>query len=108
MLGITIVLGAGALYAPDEALRFGALIGMAVSGAAYLWQSGVAVRGYLSDVDRVVSGLEVPGHVRVEVESDVGYDWTPARTASPSPHARRRPLSSGEGPEGGPPPTGEP
>jgi len=101
MLGLTLLLGAGALYAPVEAIRFGAVIGMAASGAAYLWQSGVAVRGYLVDVDGVASGAEVPGHVRVEVESDVGYEGTPARFRGPSPHARRRAGTPGEGTEDG-------
>ena len=85
MLGIAAALILMALYFPIEAERFAAVVGLAAAGAAYVWRAGVAVQGYLRDVDNVAEGREVPGNLRVEVESSVAV-----RGRAPSPHVRRR------------------
>jgi hypothetical protein len=86
MAAMVVVLGGIALYAPLDAFRYGALLGLGVSGGFFLWRTGLTVGDYVGDLERVQSGEERSGRIRVEVESDVGFE---RMTVSP---LRRSPL----------------
>ena len=108
MLGLVLVLGGLAIAAPILALRLAALLGLAVSGGVFVWQAGHTVDDYVRDLEHVQYGREVSGRVRVEVESDVGYDPGSRRGERALPRVRRRvggesPGPGNEGEEGSSP-----
>ena len=94
MLGLVVVLSALALVAPLEAIRFAAVLGLAVSGGVFLWQSSRTVEEYVLDLEQVQLGGDVSGRVRVEVTSDVGPDPNGRRLSRALPLVRRRPPAS--------------
>lgn len=94
MAAIVIVLGGLALFAPLDAYRFGALIGLAVSGGFFLWRSGLTVGDYVGDLERVRSGEERSGRIRVEVESDVGFERLTVSPLRRSPLVRHPPFAA--------------
>ena len=102
MLALVIVLGALALVAPLEAIRFAAVVGLAVSGGVFLWQSSRTVEEYVQDLEQVQLGGEVSGRVRVEVTSDVGLDPNERRLSRAFPPVRRRPPAPPPAPPAAP------
>ncbi|HYK92693.1 MAG TPA: hypothetical protein VEY07_01450 [Thermoplasmata archaeon] len=89
MLGLVLALGALAVGAPLEGIRFAAVLGLAVAGGAYLWQSGRAVGDYVRDLHQVEYGETVSGRVRAEVASQVGVDGSERGPTRALPAVRR-------------------
>ncbi len=92
MLGLVVVLAGLALYAPLEGFRFASVIGLAVAGGVFLWRADSTVQQYVLDLDRVQSGSETSGRVRVEVTSDTAVDEREVRLPRAIPAVRRQAI----------------
>lgn len=90
ILLLVLVLGAAAVLAPGDPLRFGAVVGLAVAGGIFLLEIDRSVQSYLRDLSEVAEGGPVSGIVRAEVESDVDLDDGMRRRPPRSPTVRRR------------------
>lgn len=93
MAGMVIALAILALYAPLDAFRFGALLGLAVSGGFFLWRTGLTVGDYVDDLESVRTGEARSGRVRAEVESDVGFERPMVSPLRRSPLVRHPPFA---------------
>jgi hypothetical protein len=94
VIAVTVVLTAGALLLPLPYVGIAAVLALAVLGAAYLGWSERTLSSYATDLRRAREGQEIDGFLRVEVTTEVGLERPVGRPTSPSPHARRRHLSS--------------
>ena len=90
MLGLVLVLGARALWAPIEAIRVAAVRGLAAAGGVYLWESSRTVDTYVADLDRVHRDASGSGRLRAEVASDGDRDARVRRHARTVPPPRRQ------------------
>lgn len=98
MLALVVALGALSLAAPLEAVRFAAVIGLAVAGGVFLWQSRRLISDYVRDLESVQVGRPRSGRVLVEVSSDVGYDAGGRRSPRALPPVRRHPKDGRDEP----------
>ena len=89
MLALIGVLAAVVLVGPGDAIRFGAIVGLAAAGGVFLWRIDRTVRTYVADLTSVDEGRAVSGVLRAEVESDVGFGGVSERPPPLSPSVRR-------------------
>lgn len=103
MLALVLALGVLALFAPMEAFRFAAVVGLAMAGGIYLWESNQTIGEYVRDLDEVRRGGTVSGRLRAEVGSAAAVEDGPRRRARSVPPPRRTaeppapPVASGPG-----------
>ena len=85
----TVALVVLAVEAPWDAVALGAVLGLAAIGGGSLVVSGAVAERYRADLRAVGRGQPVPGSLRVEVQSRVGFDRDDRGPRVRSPHVRR-------------------
>lgn len=91
MLTLVVALAAVAVVAPSTAIRFGAVVGMAVAGGATLFQSRRLIDAYVADLHELERGAHLHPTARVEMHSDVELERLSVGPNRRSPNVRRRP-----------------
>lgn len=96
MVGLVVALGVVTVVAPSTAIRFGAVVGLAMAGGATLFLSRRLIDGYLADLHALEHGTGLHPTTRVEMHTDVGLERATVGPSRRSPNVRRRPPGSND------------